>query len=112
MLNHIAFGAPWLKYLLGNIYASLAATLRLNNSHLICTSKTFRNAICAVCWAPPSMDGDTLCAYYSRATARTIHGCTLLHHISADLRLDLRLIKDVLSAADTPKTCAIVHLIP
>jgi hypothetical protein len=37
-LNRIAFGAPWLKHLLGNIYASLAAALCINNSHLIRTS--------------------------------------------------------------------------
>jgi hypothetical protein len=28
-LNHKALGAPWLKYLFGNIYLSLAAALRL-----------------------------------------------------------------------------------
>jgi hypothetical protein len=31
-LNHIAFGAPWLKFLLGIIYSLLAAALWLNNS--------------------------------------------------------------------------------
>jgi hypothetical protein len=103
-LNHIAFGAPWLKYLLGNIYASLAAALRLNNSHLVYTSKTFRNAIHAICWAPPSTDGDAHCAYYSGTTARSIHSCMFCHHISGDLRCDLRLIEHVLSTADTPKT--------
>ena len=30
-LNHIAFGAPWLKYLFGNIYTSLAMALYMNN---------------------------------------------------------------------------------
>jgi hypothetical protein len=44
-LNHIAFGAPWLKYLLGNVYVVLAAALCLNNSHLICTSKRFLAAL-------------------------------------------------------------------
>jgi hypothetical protein len=57
-LNYIAFGAPWLKYLLANIYASLAAALHLNNSHLMRTSKTFRLALCAIRDAPPSTDGD------------------------------------------------------
>jgi hypothetical protein len=37
-LNHIASGAPWLKYLLGN-NVSLAAALCLNKSHLVCTSQ-------------------------------------------------------------------------
>jgi hypothetical protein len=111
-LNHIAFKAPWLKYLLSNIYASLAAALRLNNSHLMRTSKTFCLALCAICHAPPSTDGDAQRAYHSRATARLIHGCKLLHHISGDLRRDLRLIERAMSAAHTPKTCPIAHLIP
>jgi hypothetical protein len=64
-LNHIAFGAPWLKYLLGTIYASLAAALRLNNSHLVCTSKSFRTALRAIRLAPPSMDGNAQQTYHS-----------------------------------------------
>jgi hypothetical protein len=111
-LNHMAFGAPWLKYLLGNIYASLAVALRLNNSYLVCTSKAFRSALRAIRLAPPSTDGDALRADHSGATAQSIHGCTLPHHIGGDLRRDLRLIERALSAAHTPKTCPIAHLIP
>ena len=44
--------------------------------------------------------------------ARSIHGCSLLHHISGDLHRDLRLIKQTLSSTRTPKTCPIMHLIP
>lgn len=111
-LTHIAFGAPWLKYLPGNIYASLAAALRLNNSHLVRTSKSFRLALRALRQAPTSGDGDAQSACHSGATARSIHGCALLHHISGDLRRDLRLIERAMSAAHTPKTCPIAHLIP
>jgi len=57
-LNHIAFGAPWLKYLLGNIYTSLASALRINNSHLIHTSKRFRNALRTIRLVLPSADRD------------------------------------------------------
>ena len=57
-LNHIAFSAPWLKYLLGTIYASLAAALRLNNSHLVRTSKSFRTALQIIRLAPPSTEGN------------------------------------------------------
>lgn len=38
-LNHITFGTLWLNYLVWNIYASLAVTLHINNSHLIRNSK-------------------------------------------------------------------------
>jgi len=108
-LNHIAFGAPWLKYLLGNIYASLAVALHLNHSHLVSTSKTFRLALRALHWAPPSGDGNAQCAYHSGATARSIHDCALIHHISSDLHRDLHLIKSAMSAVHIPKICLNPH---
>jgi hypothetical protein len=111
-LNHIAFGAPWLRYLLGNIYALLAVALRVNNSHLIHTSKKFHDTLRAIRRVPPSNDGDTQCAFYSGATARSIHDCILLHHISRELRRDLRLIEQTLASTHTPKTYLIAHLIP
>jgi hypothetical protein len=66
-LNHIAFGAPWLKYLLGNIYSSLAA-LRLNKSHLIHTSPCFRKALHEICTATASAAGAAKCVFYTSAT--------------------------------------------
>jgi hypothetical protein len=51
-LNHIMFSAPWLKYLLGNIYSSMVAALQVNNSHLACTSQHFCNALHAIRNAP------------------------------------------------------------
>jgi hypothetical protein len=57
-LNHTAFCAPWLKYLLGNIYASLAVALCMNNSHFIHTSKKICNSH-TIHRALPSKDGDT-----------------------------------------------------
>jgi hypothetical protein len=51
-LNHIAFGTPWLKYFLGNIYSSLAAALRLNKLHLVRTSSRFNDALCEIRTAP------------------------------------------------------------
>jgi hypothetical protein len=104
-LYHIADSAPWLKYLLGSIYASLAAALPMNNSHLICTKRT-------ICLVLPSHNGDTQCAYHTGATARSIHGCIFLHHISGDLLRDLRLIKQTLLSTPTPKSCPITQLIP
>ena len=111
-MNHIAFGTPWLKCLLGNIYASLAMALRLNNSYLVHTSKTFCTALRTIRLAPPSPGGNTQRAYYSDATTQSIHGCSLLHHISGDLCHDLRLIGTTLAAVHTLKTCPIAHLIP
>jgi hypothetical protein len=77
-LNHTAFGAPWLKYLLGDIYSLLATALRVNNSHLICTSKRFRDALRIIRQTPPSKKGDTQRALHTGVTARSTHGCNPL----------------------------------
>jgi hypothetical protein len=111
-LNHIAFAAPWLKYLLGNIYSSLAAALHLNRAHLIRTSPRFREALREVRMAPNSDNGVEKRAFYSGTAARLIHGATTLHHIGTDLRRDLRLIERTLSSPYCPKACPISYLIP
>jgi hypothetical protein len=45
-------------------------------------------------------------------TARTPHRCNLLHHISGDLRRNLRIIKQTLSTTQSPTSCPIAYLIP
>ena len=44
-LTHVTFCAPWLKYLLGNVYTLLATALHVNNCHFIRTSKRFCDAL-------------------------------------------------------------------
>jgi hypothetical protein len=87
-LNHIAFGAPWLKHHLGNIYSSLAAALRLNKSHLVRTSPCFRDALHKIRTATAPAEGTPKQAFYTGATARSVHGSNTLHHIGTDLRHD------------------------
>jgi hypothetical protein len=83
-LNHIAFSPPGMKYLLRNIYASLA-----DNSHLVFTSQWFRDALLKINAAPASAEGDAKQAFHNGANARLFHGCTALHHICSGLRRDL-----------------------
>jgi hypothetical protein len=97
-LNHVAFGAHWLKDFLGNIYSSLAAALRLNKSHLIRSIPRFREALCKVRSAPATVDGDAKRAFYTGAIACSVHGCNTLHHIGANLCRDLALIERTLSS--------------
>ena len=111
-LNHIAFSAPWLRFLLGNIYVSLAAALRLNNSHLIRTSQRFRDALRTIQTATASHDGVAKKAFLTGATARSVHGCQVLHHIGTDLRREMRLIELTLSSSSCPTSCPIAYLIP
>jgi hypothetical protein len=91
--------------------SSLAGTT-VNNSHLICTSKRFHDALQAIRLTPPSINGDAKWAFHAGSTARLIHGCTLLHHIDGNLHRDLYLIKQTLSSTRTLKSCPIAHLIP
>ena len=72
-LNHIAYGAPWLKFLLGHIYSSLAYALQINQAHLICTSHAFWCTLKASRTAPTTLDGKTQCAFHAGITAWLIH---------------------------------------
>jgi len=111
-LNHIAFSTPWLKFLLGNIYSSLATALCLNNSHLIYTSRRFCEALRTICSAATSATGNAKRAFVTGATTRSIHGCPILHHIGSDLRRDLQLIERALSSPHSPISCPVAYLIP
>jgi hypothetical protein len=108
-LNH---GAQWLRYLLGNIYSSLAAALRLNKSHLIRTSPRYREAQRKIRTATASADGAAKRAFYTCATARSVHGSNTLHHIGTNLRHDLHLKERLLSLPQCPTACPIAYLIP
>ncbi len=44
-LNHIRFGAPWLKFLLGHIFSSLAHALQWNQAPLVRTNHALRCAL-------------------------------------------------------------------
>ena len=111
-LNHIAFGAPWLKYLLGNVYSLIAAALKLNHSHLLRTSTQFRAALREIRSAQHSPNGDAKRAFYTGANARSVHGSAALHHINNALRSDLRLIERTLSSKLCPTSCPISYLVP
>jgi hypothetical protein len=53
------------------VYASLAAALCLNNSHLIRISKRFLAALQEIRTAPASVTGDTKRTFYTGKTARS-----------------------------------------
>ena len=111
-LNHIAYGAPWLKFLLGHIYSSLAYALQFNQAHLIRTSHAFRCALKVVQTAPPSPDGNKQCAFHAGLTARSIHHNKYWHFIDCNTARDLRMIKRALVTDTIIKACPIAHLIP
>ena len=80
-LNHIGFGALWLKFLLGHIYSSLAHALQWNQAHLIRTSHTFRCALKATRTAPTTPDGNKQHAFHTGNTAQLTHHSKCQHFI-------------------------------
>jgi hypothetical protein len=102
MLNHIAFGAQRLTFLLGNIYSLLAAALWLNHTHLIRSSRSFCNALHAIFTVPETEAGKAICSFHTSNTACTMHGYALHHHISGDLKRNLRLVECILTTTDNP----------
>ena len=111
-LNHIGFGAPWLRFLLGHIYSSLAHALRWNQAHLIRTNHAFRYALKAARTAPATPAGAVQRAFYAGDTARLVHRNNSHHFIDRNTARDLRLIERALRSGTTPKACPIAHLIP
>ena len=80
-LNHIRFGAPWLKFLLGHIYSSLAHALQWNQAHLVRTNYTFWCALKAAQMAPATPDGNVQCAFYIGTTTWSVHHNKIQHFI-------------------------------
>ncbi len=111
-LNHIGFGDPWLKFLLGHIYSSLAHALRWNQAHLVRTNYTFRCALKAARLAPATPAGTVQRAFYTGTTARLVHHNKSQHFIDRNTARDLRLIESALRSSATLKACPIAHLIP
>lgn len=89
-LNHIAITAPWLKYLMGQVYQSLASALKLNEETERRTSKSFRLALQALKNTRGLGPSDFTRTFYQGAVARAVfHGKTG-HFINTSLRKEKR----------------------
>ena len=83
-LGHVSFAAPWLQHLMPHLYQSLAAALRLNRSHLISTSASFRYALKQIKHAaalPPSQ-ASQLSLFYQAESVRILHYAKYRHFIN------------------------------
>ena len=88
-LNHIGFGAPWLKFLLNHIYSSLAHVLQWNQAHLIHTNHTFRCALNAAQTSPATSDSNKQCDFHIGTMAWLIHHNKCHHFINRNTAQDL-----------------------
>lgn len=110
-LNHIAITAPWLKFLMTQVYASLSAALHLNEKELVRTSKSFRLALNRARHLPDTDGAAKEKTFYQGEAARQVHRSGKEHYINSSLREELNLIRMTLSDSSIPKCCPIAHLI-
>jgi hypothetical protein len=112
-LNHVAIGAPWLKFLMGQLYASIASALRISEAHLISTSAAFRDVVRALrAEPPPGADPSVYSSFFTGDKARRIHHSTQLFHINRTLRAELQLVHEALLLPPTLHSSPIAHLVP
>ena len=111
-LNHIAITAPWLKFLMTQLYQSLSCALKLNERQARRSCRSFQLALRELRRLPPEANNDSARSFHSAAVARAIHRQPLRHSINKTLRRELRLIRRVLTDPTLEKACPISHLIP
>ena len=110
-LQHIAITAPWLKFLLTQICASLAAALKLNEEVARRSIRSFQNALKALRRLPPGAEHEDARRFHQARVARHPHLHPKPHFINKTLRKELRLIRRVLSDDRFSKNTPISHLI-
>lgn len=111
-LNHIAITAPWLKYLMGQVYLSLSSALKLNETAAIRTSKSFRLALQSLKNTSHLSLSDPVRTFHQGEVARAVFHQPTKHPINNSLRKELRFILRALQDQSVPKCSPISHLIP
>ena len=111
-LNHIANNAPWLKFMMSQVYQSLAAALKLNERMARRSCRSFQTALRELRRLPPTEDNAAERSFHAAEAARAIHRQPQRHYINGTLRKELRLIRRVLRDEAIRKESPISHLIP
>ena len=108
MLIHISSTTPWLKFLLAQVYVSVAAAIGDNKTHLSRTNRQFR------IFLRESRDPTTIPktrTYAQSQTATAIHSSPRKHFINKTLQEELRLIMTVLSSKTTKFRTPLAHIV-
>ena len=108
MLIFIAGSVPWLRFLLSQVYTSIAAALGDNTAHLRRTNKQFRRFLKE---AESSLSSDMVRTYAQSETARSIHSSTRQHWINRTLREEFLLITRALSSKHLNLRTKLSHLV-
>ena len=112
-LNHVAIGAPWLKFLMGQLYVSNASALRISEAHLITSSTAFHKVVRALRAAPPPGANTSLyVSFFAGDKACRIHHSNCLFHINRTLWAELQLVHEALQLPPTFHSSPIADLVP
>lgn len=111
-LNHIAITAPWLKFLMDQLYQSLSCALKLNERQARRTCRSFQESLRALRRLPATPANAKVRSFHQAQSARLVHLHPHRHYINPTLRKELRLIRRVLADKAFPKASPISHLIP
>ena len=108
MLIFIASSAPWLKFCLSHVYASVKAALDANAQHLVRTDKQFRAFLKDVKAAETAERHRT---FAQSETARRVHSSRKEHWINRTLREELHLVLAILRSRQVRHRTPLGHLV-
>jgi len=108
MLVFVAATAPWLKFIMSQVYVSLAAAIGNNTAHLNRTNKQFRKQLMEA----RSQQAPNHKRTFSQACwTRQVHSCPKGHWINTTLREELHLIAKALTSGSVTLKTPIAHLV-
>ena len=110
-LGHISDTAPWLRFLMSQLYTSSAAALKVNTAHLISTQKSFREALKVAKQKPSEQFPEHHISFAQSETAKKIHKVRKLHFINGTMKKEIQFILKVLENDKISKKRPISHLV-
>ncbi|KAL7522912.1 hypothetical protein ACHAWF_000309, partial [Thalassiosira exigua] len=108
MLIFIASSAPWLKFCLSHVHASVKAALYANTQHLVRTNKQFRAFLKDVKAAETAERHRT---FAQSETAYRVHSSHKEHWLNRTLREELHLILAILRSCCVRHRTLLSHLV-
>jgi len=108
MLVFIASTAPWLNFLLSQVYTSITVAIGDNTRYLSRTNKQFRLFLKE---AKEAREATASSTYAQSESAKQVHACPRKHYINRTLKEELSLIRKALSSKHLNLRTPIAHLV-
>ena len=106
MIVHISSSAPWIKFLLAQMYISIAAALGENKAFLVLTNKQFCQLL-----KDSKSSNERKSTFSQSQTAKQVHSCDRPHWINRTFREELHLIIKALENKRLKKRTPLDHLV-